>query len=71
MEVVSVYDIYNFNLNFRFLVLTTELTGMGTPMREAIRVAMSACRREYDSIKIYLLYYIYSIRQICLVLLKC
>lgn len=53
MEVVSVCNVNNVYVNFKFCELTTELTGMGTPMREAMRVAMSACRRQHDSIKTY------------------
>lgn len=38
---------------------TTELTGRGIPMREAIRVAMSACRKKYYSVKLCTLYKFY------------
>lgn len=44
-----------------FFVLTTELTGMATPMREAMRVAMSACKnktKQQDNIIVYFLLFL-------------
>lgn len=42
--------------------LTTELTGMGMPMRDAMRVAMSAYRKEVCTVKFDLFAYLH-IRQ--------
>lgn len=38
--------------------LTTELTGMGMPMRDAMRVAMSAYRKEVCTVKFDLFAYL-------------